>query len=318
VAGGPGSRHGLLRPSFIPPAPIRALRELLRYRKSLVQSRTQQVNRLHKVLETANIKLGMGASDILGKSAQAMLKAIAAGDDDATGRAQFALCSLRKKLPQLRAALQGRVKPHHRLLLAAIVEHVEYLTQAIARLEAEAAQQVQESASQASEAVALLQTIPGVSVVAASAIIAQIGVDMTPFPSAKHLASWAGICPGNDQSGGARRNAKPTDGDPWLRGVLGEVAASIARSPGSYLHAQYHRLARRRGKQKALVAVAHSVLVIIYHMLREHRPYTDLGPDYFDKLDAARLERHHVLRLEQLGYQVTLSHMPSTFAVATG
>lgn len=295
-------RHGLLRPSFIPPAPVRAMRDLMRYRKTLVHDRTQEINRLHKVLEAANIKLAAVATDVMGLSSRAMLAAIVDGEDDAEALAELALRSLRKKLPELRQALHGRVQPHHRLLIAQILDHIDYLSRAMATVEAEVAH-LQEPIQ---DAIALLQTIPGVNAVAARSIIAEIGTDMRCFVSAKHLASWAGVCPGNDQSGGTRRQAKATDGDPWLQAVLGEVACTIARSRGNYLHAQYHRIARRRGKQKAIVAIAHSVLVIIYHMLRDNRPYADLGPDYFDKLDTMRLERHHVRRLEQLGYEVTL------------
>jgi transposase len=296
-------RHGLLRPSFIPPAPVRELRDLMRYRKTLVQERTQEINRLHKVLESANIKLAAVATDVMGKSGRAMLSALSAGEEDADVLAELALRSLRKKLPQLRRALEGRVKPHHRLLITQILGHIDYLSAAIAQMQDEVAR----LQAPFQEAVDLLQTLPGVAEVTAATIIAEIGVDMSRFGSAKHLASWAGVCPGNHQSGGTRRNAKPTDGNPWLQAVLGEVACSLARSRGTYLHEQYHRIARRRGKQKAIVAVAHSVLVIIYHMLRDKRPYQELGADYFDKLDAARIERHHVRRLEQLGYTVTLT-----------
>ena len=335
-------RHGLLRASFIPPAPIRALRELVRYRKSLVQQRTQEVNRLHKVLEAANIKLATVATDVMGMSGRDMLAAIIAGEDDAAALAEFARRSLRKKLPALREALTGRVQAHHRVLLAQILRHIDYLNESIAHLQDEIEQmqatadappssiddQVttdaadEESIQAPQEAlhsvparmhadvaqeVALLQTIPGVGAVAATTIIAEIGVDMRRFISAKHLASWAGVCPGNNQSAGRRGSSKPTGGNPWLKGILGEVACSIARSPGSYLHAQFQRIARRRGRHKALVAVAHSVLRIIYCMLRDKRPYEDLGPNYFDTLDAARIERYHVRRLEQLGFTVALS-----------
>lgn len=334
-------RHGLLRASFIPPAPIRAMRDLLRYRKTLVHQRTQEVNRLHKVLESANIKLAAVATDVMGKSGRDMLASLIAGEQDAAVLAELARSTLRKKLPALRQALTGRVQEHHRLLLDQIVGHIDYLSVQIAQLQAEVMRlqmpeppdltgeevaEVPESTPSSramdgegspppvrdhlglpvADAVLLLQTIPGIGPVAAATIVAEIGVDMTRFTSGKHLASWAGVCPGNHQSAGHRGSSKPTGGNPWLKAVLGEVACSIARSSGSYLNAQFHRLARRRGKHKALVAVAHSVVRIIYILLRDKTSYTDLGADYFDKLDATRLERHHVHRLEQLGYSVSL------------
>lgn len=295
-------RHGLLTGSFIPPAPIRALRELTRYRKTLVQQRADEVNRIQKTLEGANVKLAAVATDVLGVSGRQMLAALLDGQDDPEALAELARGRLRAKLPELRRALDGRVQPHHRVLLAHQLAHIDFLEATLADLQLDIAQALRPY----DEAVDLLQTIPGIGAVAAAAIVAEIGVDMGRFPSGRHLASWAGVCPGNKESGGKRLSGKTTKGNVWLRGMLGEVAWSIARSKGTYLHAQYHRIARRRGKHKAVVAVAHSVLVIIYHMLRDKRPYADLGPDYFDQLDAARLQRHHVRRLEQLGYTVTL------------
>jgi transposase len=299
-------RHGLLRASFIPPAPIRDLRDLTRYRKTLVQQRATEINRVQKLLETANIKLASVATDVLGASGRAMLTAILEGEADPAVLADLAKGRLRQKLPLLRQALVGRVRPHHRVLLGQQLAHVEFLEESIAGLQAE----IERALPPFEAAVEALQTIPGINAVTAAAIVAEIGADMGRFPSAKHLASWAGLCPGNKQSGGKRLGSRTTAGNVWLRAMLGEVAWSIARSKGSYLHAQYHRLARRRGKHKAAVAVAHSVLVIIYHVLHTGRPYADLGPDYFDRVDADRLERHHVRRLEQLGYTVTLTPQP--------
>ncbi len=299
-------RHGLLTASFIPPAPIHGLRELTRYRKSLVQQRTQEANRLHKLLEGANIKLGAVATDILGKSGRDMLDALLGGEQDPAVLAELARGKLRAKLPALRQALAGRVQPYHLTLLTQILAHVDFLDQSIAQLHDEIAAALAPFA----EAVALLLTIPGIKETAAAAIVAEIGVDMGRFPSAKHLASWAGVCPGNKQSGGKRLSGKTTKGDVWLRAVLSEVAWANARSKTGYLGAQYRRLARRRGPQKALVAVAHSLIVIIYHVLRDKRPYADLGPDHFDTLDTARLERHHVKRLNALGFGVTLTPLP--------
>lgn len=296
-------RHGLLRASFIPPAPIRALRDLTRYRKTLVQERAQEVQRLEKVLETANVKLTTVATDVLGVSGRRMVEALIAGTEDATTLAELAKGRLRQKLPALRQALDGRLQSHHRVLLVALLGHIDYLEQTIATLQ----QAIAERLAEVEEAVALVQTVPAVGPTAAATIVSEIGADMSRFPSAKHLASWAGLCPGNHESAGKRLSGKTTKGDTYLRTVLCEVAWGVARSPGTYLHAQYHRLVRRRGKARAVVAVAHSLLVVIYHVLKTHEPYADLGPDYFDQLDARRLERHYVRRLEQLGYAVTLA-----------
>jgi len=296
-------RHGLLRASFIPPAPIRELRELTRYRKTLVQERVAEVNRLHKVLEAANLKLASVASDVLGVSGRDMLAALLAGAQDPDALAELARGQLRAKLPDLRRALVGRVKPHHLVLIGRILAHVDFLEQSIAEVQEE----IDRSLAPFDEAVTLLDTIPDVGAVVAATLVAEIGTDMSRFPSHNHLSSWVGFCPGNKQSGGKRLSGKTTKGNSYVRAVLGEVAWTISRSPGTYLHAQYQRIARRRGKNRAIVAVAHSVLVIAYHILKDKRPYSDLGADYFDTLDTARIERHHVHRLEQLGYTVTLS-----------
>lgn len=300
-------RHGLLTPSFIPPQPIRELRELTRYRKTLVQERAQEANRLHKVLESANVKLGTVASDVLGVSGRDMLAALLAGEQDPEALAELARGRLRAKLPALRQALDGRVHPHHRALLHHILAHIDFLEAQLAQLTAE----IEAAQAPFAEALALVQTAPGVAEAAASAIVAEIGTDMSRFPSAAHLASWAGLCPGNRQSAGKRLSGRTTPGNVWLRAVLGEAAWAASRTKGTYLAALYHRLARRRGKQKAIVAVAHSLLVSIYHMLRDHRPYQDLGPDHLDQLDHDRLQRQYVRRLEQLGYAVTLTPAPA-------
>lgn len=296
-------RHGLIEPSFIPPAPIRELRELTRHRKALVQQRTQEVNRLQKVLEGANIKLASVATSMLGKSAREMLEALLAGEADVEAMANLARGPMRAKIPHLRQALRGQLQPYHHVLLRQILAHMDFLEAAIAQLEGEIDQRLQPY----EQAVQLLQTIPGVKAVAAATLVAELGVDMTQFPSAKHLASWAAVCPGNKQSGGKRLSGRTRRGNAWLKAVLCEVAWANARSQTSYIGAQFRRLTRRRGVYKALIAVAHSLLVIIYHVLKTQRPYQELGPDYFDRLEQAQLERHHVRRLEQLGYTVTLS-----------
>lgn len=296
-------RHGLLKASFIPPRPIRELRELTRYRKRLVQERTQAVNRLQKVLESANIKVGTVATDLLGVSGRAMLDALIADEQTPEQMAHLARGRMRSRIPALRQALEGRVTAHHRFLLRQMLVHIDFLDQAIAQVQAQLDQQL----APYQEAMDLLQTIPGISALSAAAILAEIGVDMSCFPSAKHLASWAGVCPGNKQSGGKRLQAGISPGNRWLRAVLGEVAWAISRTKDNYLVAQYLRIARRRGIYKAILAIAHTVLEIIYHLLSDKQPYSDLGADYFDKLETARLERHHVRRLEQLGYTVTLT-----------
>jgi transposase len=296
-------RHGLLKASFIPPAPVRALRELTRYRKTLVQQRAEEANRLQKALEGANLKLGDVASNVLGVSGRAMLEALLGGEQDPEALADLARGRLRAKLPELRQALLGRVQPHHLVLVRALLAHIDFLEEAIARLQEEIEARLPAFGAEH----ALLLTIPGVGAVAAAAILAEIGPDMGRFPTAKHLASWAGLCPGNRQSGGKRLKGPTTKGNVWLRGIMGEAAWGSIRQRDTYFGAQFHRLARRRGRQKAVVAVAHSLLVVIYHVLRDRRPYHELGAGYFDALDAARTERHHVRRLEQLGYTVQLS-----------
>jgi transposase len=296
-------RYGLLKASFIPPKPVRALRELTRYRKTLVQERAQEVNRLQKVLEGANIKLAAVATDILGKSGRQMVEALVGGDQDAEALAELARGRLRAKLPALRLALEGRVQLHHRFLLKRILAHIDFLEESIEAVQ----QEMEQHLIPFEEAVTLVQSIVGIQATAAAAIVAEIGEDMSRFPTDKHLASWAGVSPGNKQSGGKRLSGKTTSGNPYLRGMLGEVAWAIAHTKDNYLSAFYHRIARRRGKQKAIMALSHKVLVILYHVLREKKPYTDLGADYFDKLDTTRIQRHHIQRLEQLGYTVTLA-----------
>jgi transposase len=300
-------RHGLLTPSFIPPAPIRELRELTRYRKHLVEARAREVNRVQKVLEGANIKLSSVATDVLGKSGRAMLEALIAGEQDPARLSELARGRMRSKRPELQRALDGRLLGQHRILLQHLLAHIDFLDQSIAELEAE----IERCLAPFGQAVALAQTLPGIAETAATAIIAELGTDMSRFASDKHVSSWAGVCPGNQQSGGKRLSGKTRHGNPYLRAVLGEVAWAISHTKDNYLSAQFHRIARRRGKQKAVVAVSHSVLVILYHMLREGKPYSDLGSDYFEKLEATQIERYHVRRLEQLGYTVTLKPAPA-------
>jgi transposase len=263
----------------------------------------RRANQLQKVLEGANLKLAAVATGVLGKSGRSMLEALVEGERDPEVVAELARGRLRAKLPELRKALDGRLQPHHSLLITRILAHIDFLEESLADLQAE----VENRLPPFEEAMGLVQQIPGISEVAAAAIIAEIGTDMSRFASDKRLASWAGVCPGNKQSGGKRLNAATTSGDPYLRAMLGEISWAISHTKNNYLAAFYHRIARRRGKQKAIMALSHKALVILYHILRDKKPYADLGADYFDQLDTARIQRHHIQRLEQLGFAVTLT-----------
>ena len=295
-------RHGLLTGSFVPDRPQRELRELTRYRTSLVRERTAAANRLQKTLEGANIKLASVATDILGTSGREMLAALVAGRTDATELAQLAHGRLREKLPQLERALVGCVGPHQRFLVAEQLAHVDFLDAAIARVSTEIGERVRPD----EEVLARLDTISGVGRAVAETLVAEVGADLTRFPSAKHLASWAGLCPGNHESAGKRRGGAIRKGSPWLRACLVQAAHAAARTKGTYLAAQYRRLAARRGRAKAAVAVAHSILIIAYHLLMEGTVYRDLGANYFDERDRQAVERRLVHRLEGLGYTVSL------------
>jgi transposase len=295
-------RHGLLTGSFVPDRPQRELRELTRYRTSLVHERTAAANRLQKTLEGANIKLASVATDILGTSGREILAALVAGQTDAADLAQLAQGRLREKLPQLERALVGCAGPHQRFLVAEQLAHVDFLDAAIARVNSELAERVHPD----EDAITRLDTIPGVGRTVAETLVAEIGVDLTRFPSAKHLASWAGLCPGNHESAGKRRGGAIRKGSPWLRACLVQAAHAAARTKDTYLAAQYRRLAARRGRAKAAVAVAHSILIIVYHVLTEGTVYRDLGATYFDERDRQAVERRLVHRLQGLGYTVSL------------
>jgi len=293
---------GLLKPSFIPPAPVRELRELTRYRTSLIRERARTANRLQKVLEDANIKLASVVTDIQGVSAWAMLQAIVDGNTDPEALADLAKGLLRKKRGQLVTALSGLVKPHHRFLIAEHLSQVEYLEEAIQRICAEVEQRLRPF----EEDVKLLDSIPGISRQTAEVLLAEMGWDMSRFPTDKNLASWAGMCPGNNESAGKRRNGKTRKGSRWLRHALIEAAHGAARTKNKYLKTQYHRVAAHRGKKKALVAVGHSILIISYHLLTRRQEYSDLGANYFDERDRNAVQRRCVKRLEKLGYKVNL------------
>jgi len=293
--------HGLLKGSFIPDRAQRELRELVGYRTQLIRERGRGVQRLQKLLEGANIKLSSVATDILGASGRAMLGALAKGEADPATLAEMAKGRLRAKRPELAAALRGQVGEHQRLLLQSGLRHLDFLDEEIGRLDAEVAERMRpfESALEA------LDTIPGCARRSAECFLAETGVDMTRFPTDAHLASWAKVCPGMSESAGKRGSGATGHGNPWLRGTLVEMAHAAARSR-SYLGAQYHRLAARRGKKRAAVAVAHSILVIGYHVLREGKTYRELGRNYFDERDREAVVRHAVRRLEQLGFKVSV------------
>ena len=294
--------HGLLRGSFVPPAPIRELRDLTRYRKRLVQAHASEGQRGQKTLEDAGTKLDSVATDVLGVSGRAMLTALVDGERDPQALAELAKGRLRTKLPQLRQALRGRFSDHHALLLRLALAHLEHLEGAIARLD----DRVDGVIAPFAAARDRLDTITGVGKRAAETIIAEVGVDMTVFPTAGHLASWAGRCPGNNLTGGKRRSGKPSRGNRWLGEVLIECAWAAARSRDTYLAAQYWRLARRIGKKKAAVAVGHSILVVAWHLLADDCDYQDLGGDYFVRRDTDRQRQRAVAQLQALGYRVVL------------
>ena len=294
-------QYGLLRASFIPPVGQRELREVTRYRTTFVRERATLANRVQKVLEDANIKLGNVASDVLGVSGRAMLAALIADHATPEQMADLAKGRLREKRAALIQALEGRVKAHHRFVLTELLCQIDNLDETIVRFDT----QIQEMCAPMEAAIALLDTIPGVARQTAEIIVAEIGTDMSRFPSAAHLASWAGVAPGNNESAGKRRSGKTRKGNPALGTALNQAAHAAAKTK-TYLGAQYHRLAGRRGKKKAIVAVAHSILTMVYHMLTDQQPYAELGANYFDQQRPEVTAKRLVQRLEQLGYQVAL------------
>jgi transposase len=297
-------RHGLLRASFVPDRPQRELRELTRYRTALVRERASEANRLQKTLEGANIKLGDVATNVLGRSAREMLEGLVAGRADPATLAQFARGRMREKIPQLERALAGHFAAHQRFMVAQQLAHIDYLDDAIQHVSAEVAQRL----APFEPILERLDGIPGVGRRTAEILLAEIGTDMSRFPSAGHLASWAGMCPGHHESAGKQHDGKTRKGNPWLRSALIEAAAAAGKTKDTYLAAQYRRLLRRRGRNKAAVAVGHSLLVIVWHLLQHDCPYVDLGSTYFDDRDRVATERRLVHRLEQLGYSVHLQH----------
>src|SRR5919198_4611468 len=295
-------RHGLLKASFVPPRPQRELRELTRYRTSLIRERAAEINRVQKTLEGANIKLGDVASNVMGASGRDILTTLVAGSVEPTSLADLARGKLRAKVPQLERALVGEFGAHQRFLLARQLAHLDALDELIEQLNAE----VEERLRPFEDAVDRLDSIPGVGRRIAEILVAEIGLDMTRFPTAAHLASWAGMCPGNNESAGKRKSGKTRKGDAWLRRALTEAARAAARTKRTYLAAKYRRLVARRGSRKAVVAVGHAILTIAYQLLAEATTYVDLGPRYFDERDEQDVTRRLVNRLEALGYSVQL------------
>jgi transposase len=296
-------QHGLLRPSLVPPPPIRELRDLTRQRAQLTQEKAAVANRIQKVLEDANIKLAAVASDVLGESGRAMLRALVGGETDPEKLADLARQRLRAKIPALRLALRGRVTEHHRFLLQVHLDHLEHLEGLIGRL----GERIEGALAPFAGAADLLTTIPGVGRRTAEVLVAETGADMSRFPSAGHLASWAGMCPGNNESAGKRRSGKTTKGSRWLRAALVQAAWAASHAKGTALAAQYRRQAGRRGRKRALVALGHTLLGIVYHVLKGQVPYRELGPDYLERQDAARRTQQLVRQLERLGHTVTLA-----------
>jgi transposase len=295
-------QHGLLRGSFVPPQPTRELRDLTRYRVSLTQEINRIANRVQKVLEDANIKLASVATDALGASGRAMLEAMLAGEEDSSRLAEMSKGLLRNKIPELQLALEGRMTEHHRFLLRQLYDHLLFTEGKLREIEGEIARRMRPFEAE----VTRLCTIPGVDRVTAYGLLAEIGLNMEQFPSAAHLASWACLCPGSFESAGKRLSGKMRKGNVSLRRCLAQAAWAISMQKGNYLSALYRRIAARRGAKRAVMAVAHALLVIAFHMLKRGENYRELGADHFDRIDVSRIRRSLVQRLEHLGHKVTL------------
>jgi transposase len=294
--------YGLLRSSFVPPPEIRELREVTRYRVQQVRDRAQEVNRLCKVLEDAGLKLTTVASDVLGASGRAMITALVEGTTDPHVLADLARGRLRKKLPDLRRALQGRFRPVHAFLLEQILAKIDFLDETLDRITDELDRRLVPFEPM----LKVLDTIPGVDRIGAISIVAETGGDMARFPTAAHLCSWAALCPGHNESAGKRHTGKTRKGNRYLRATLIQASLGAMRTKGSALQARYHRVKRHRGHKKAIVAVAHQILEIAFYLMRDTVTYQELGADYFDRRHAERATRRHVKQLEALGYRVTI------------
>ena len=295
-------RHGLVRASFIPPRHQRELRELTRHRTNFVRERATLTNRVQKVLEGTNLKLAAVVANVLGASGRAMLAAIVAGEADPATLAELAQGRLRKKREQLEQALVGRVQPHHRFLLAELPAQIDGLDATIARFDAEIARRC--VADEQEAVVQLLDTIPGVGRSMAELLVAEVGGDMGKFPTPAHLAAWAGVAPGNNESGGRQRSGKTRKGNAWLKTALVQAAHGAARMRGTALAARYRRIAGRRGAKRAIMAVAHRLLIIVYQVIASREPYRELGADYLDRQRPAATADHLLRRLRQLGVEV--------------
>lgn len=300
--------HGLVRPSFVPPQPIRELRDLTRARTQVTRERGQIVQRLEKLLEDTGIKLAAVAADIMGVSGRAMLEALIAGERDPQALAEMAKRRLRNKIPELTEALTGRFREHHAFLTRLHLDHYDQLTTAIGQLD----ERIEEAMAPFRPALDLLDTIPGINQAVAEVIIAETGGDMGRFASAKHLSSWAGVCPGHHESAGRTKNTKVRPGNPYLKGALGLAAFGAVRTKDTYLQARYKRLTARRGPLRALVAVEHSIITAIWHMLTDNVDYQELGGTYFTQRDPERAARRAINALNQLGYTVTLNPREDT------
>src|SRR5665213_570058 len=294
--------HGLLTASFVPPPSVRGLRDLTRYRKALVNEKTAQVNRIHKVLQ-AGIKPATHATDVMGVSGRAMMAALIAGQSDSAALAELAKGRMRTKIPDLRKALTGRFREHHGFLLKQMLDHVEAQEAEIVALD----ERIEAALAPFAGQVELLATIPGVDHRCAQVILAEIGSDMSVFPTAGHLASWAGMCPGQRDSAGKHGSGKTRKGSKWLRAALVQSDRGASRSKSTYLSERYRQIMRRRGDAKAIVAVGHEILLAAYRVLVTVQPYTDPGPTTLSRLTTQRLTRQAVRRLQDLGYQVTIA-----------
>ncbi len=300
-------QHGLLKASFIPPQPIRELRDLTRQRRRFIQDKASGVNRIHKVLQDANIKLSSVITDIMGKSGLEMLERLIKGETNAVQIAECARGKMKSKKEQLVYALEGKVTSHHRFMLSKHMKQIQFLEEMVEEFDQRVDEHVKAQGEDFAELIPLLITKPGVEKRSAEEVLAEIGADMNQFPNEDHLSSWAGMCPGNNETGGKRKSGKTTKGSRWLRATLGEIAWAASRTKGTYLSAHYKRIARRRGKKKAIVALGHTMLVIMYHIIKQRLPYNELGDDYFNKIDKEKLTKNMVKRLEKLGYEVQLT-----------
>ena len=296
-------QHGMLQGSFIPPRPQRELRDLTRHRTQLVGEKARTINRIQKVLEDGNIKLSSVASDVLGVSGRAIIEQLMAGVEDPQELAQLAKRKLRGKIPQLEKALEGRLTEHHRFMLRLLWREI---TEQEALIE-EVGKRIEELNRPLQREIERLDAVPGIDSHVAHVLLAEVGPDMSHFPTHLHLAKWAGMCPGNEESAGKRRRQRIPPGNRWLKAALVQAAWAASHTKNSYLASQYRRLAGRRGRKRALIAVGHSILVIFYHMMDRATSYVDLGGDFFDHLEPDRLKRYYVHRLERLGYKVSLN-----------